>query len=173
MFHKKLERQTLKNVMKNIIMRVIKKIKMKEDASYVINEIGEIIEIITKARKIGSIKKKKDKEYTIESNGDIVERDVIEVNLDDYYKMKDKGDIAKAFKEGKIVKIKYDDLPISALQNIEDKYISSQLEGATIEEVKIQTKKDGTREFTIKLNNGKTLKLKEGLLVQGAVIEID
>jgi len=154
-------------------MEKVYKIKKKKNADYIINEIGEIIEIETKTKVIGKIEKKAGKEYTIEKNGDVMEREVFVVKFKDYYKLKDRGDITKAVKEGKIIKIDYEDLPISALQNIDNLNIKSQIEGRCIENVDIETKKDGSRLLRMKLDNGKSIILKEGLLVQGSVIEIE
>ncbi|MEM4296482.1 MAG: hypothetical protein QXP22_02760 [Candidatus Anstonellales archaeon] len=154
-------------------MNVIGKIKKRKDASYVINSSGDIIEERVIVKIVGKIKRKEGKEYVIQKNGDIVEKDVMNLTFDEYNKLKASGKLAEEIKKGKIIKIVYEDLPISALQKIEEHYIKEQILGATILGTEIINNSDGTREMRIKLDNKKTIVLREGLLVQGSVIEIE
>jgi hypothetical protein len=153
-------------------MKEIRKIEKKPNAIYKLNGLGEIVEMITNVQIIDKIEKMPNREYYIRNDGCVVEKEIVKLNVDDFYQYKKDGRLAQMYREGRSVEMIQADVPLEILESFEDDYTASILENTTIDKVSI-SRVNGNRQFTLHLNNGKTLSLKEGLLVGGAVIEIN
>ena len=155
-----------------IPMKTILKIEKKENCRYLINGAGEIIEVSTEVRKLGEITKLPNHVYSIMNDGTVVEKELLTLDPETYYRYKSDGTLAKLFREGKEVEINQENATLEQLQELEDTNSIAQLQGMVIQEVRI-IHEDGNREFRMTLSNGKTLKLKEGLLSGSSVIEVE
>ncbi|MGV8176588.1 MAG: hypothetical protein ACP5NX_02220 [Candidatus Bilamarchaeaceae archaeon] len=154
-------------------MKVVANVKKNRGCEYLLNEAGEVIEIRTESKPILKIRKEKGKLYELLGNGDVVEKEVVAVSLDEFYAMKKDGRLAGMFREGKEVDVKTADAPLSALEKFEMDYLTESIEGRCVKKAKITREKDGGRVFTLTLDSGKTITLREGLLVGGSTVDID
>ena len=152
-------------------MKVVKKINKKDNASYIINEDGDIVEIEEHVKIIGKIDKRPNHKYSIKADGSIVEQEIVKMSMKDFYSKKASGELKKIIREGKAIEVIDNDLPLAQLEKFEDDYLTSKLEGATIEKVEIKREK-GNRAIELTLSNGIKLILREGLLTGSTAIEI-
>ncbi len=153
-------------------MRVIKRIEKKENADYIITSLGEVFEIKKELRKIAEIKIKENKKYYINQKGEIIEKDLVKLKWDEFFKYKKNGKLAELFREGKEVEIEDEETPLSKIDEYEDEFLISNLEGRKIERVSVE-RKAGNKSLTLHLDNGKKIKLSEGLLTGSSSLEIE
>lgn len=154
-------------------MAVIGKIERKPNAKYIINRLGEIMEITENINTVKKIELNPAKRYHILSDGSIIEREVVFVTMEKFYKMKESGELAQLYRDDKEVDIKEENLSLKEMEKIEEEHLKKSIEGAIISSLKSEVDLQGNRILTLFLSNGKTIKLKEGLLARSCSIEIE
>ncbi len=153
--------------------RVLEKIKREKNASYIVNPAGDILEFKTIMKKIGEVPVKEGKKYMVNIEGEVIEADVITMTTSEFYKAKKSGELAQLFRDGAEVDVVPDkDASLAELQKLDQESFGDELRGRTILDVAVKDSKDGTREITLLLDNGKRLVLRQGLLIKGSTVEI-
>ena len=153
-------------------MRVIKKIERKKDADYIITSLGEVFEVKKELKKIAEIEIRENKKYFITPTGEIIEKDVVKLKWDEFFEYKKDGRLAKLFREGKEVEIEYENISLEKINEYEDEFLKTSLEGQRIEKVEVRRKR-GNKGIILYLSNGKRIKLSEGLLTGSSSLEIE
>ena len=154
-------------------MRVVGTIKRKKGSDYIVNKFGEIVEITQAISIVGKIKVRDGHEYYVDSNGNVIELRVVNLTQKEYDEMKRSGELLKLVKQRvKINIVPDEEATLSKMEEIDAKSIEAAVIGAKIVEVGIRRNRDGSREFFLSLDNGREIKLKEGLLLKGAAVEV-
>ncbi len=155
--------------------RVVGQIDVEPSAFYIVNKAGDIVETRTSARVVGHVKPKAGKAYNVDEAGRVWEVDVVELTTTEFFEAKKSGKLKQLYKEGARVEITPDpNASLAELSKMEDELMMDKLRGHTIIDVSIKKGEHaGEQLFTLLLDNGAKLRLKQGLLVGGSAIEFE
>ncbi len=143
----------------------------REGAHYFLNGAGEMVETITSSRIIGKVKKREGFSYKLENNR-VMEKKLLRLTFDEFYEKKRTGELAALLREGVEVEIDPSSLPLKEAQKLADQEIVEEVVGQKIVSGEVRNKQ-GVKEITLHLSNGKRLVIRSGLLVKGAVVEVE
>ncbi len=152
------------------VSKAILEFNKKEGRKYLLNEKGELLEVETKVKKIASINRKPEHHYEIIKNK-VIEKKIKYLDLDEFYRKKEDGSLAKLYSKGYEVKINENSLTLKQVKELQEQQIIKDLKGKTIEDVEIT--KNKKKEIVIKLSDGHKIVLREGLLRDSYLLEIE
>ncbi len=152
-------------------MNVVLKFERKPGCEYVLAPDGTLFEIEKKEAVIGKVEQKPGKVYVIKGDC-VVEREVVKLDLDQYYEFKKTGKLAELFREGKEVVLEDENATLADMQRFEDQSFIQSIVDAKIVNVEV-LHHHGETTFILSLDNGRKVVLKQGLLVHGSVVDVE